>query len=237
MTDALTDQHQDAFKAQVWELRRQFEAFSLPLMIQSMLTFELFPRLIEHGVMYYSTRRPAELGAFTWVIDAKGAMETPTEWEEWWSRIVMPYVQTRSRKTPFNYLRIGDHTHLARFQVDPDGFTPTAASRWKEGDPLPLDLKAILMESFAFLSSSNLGLELVDILTNATRRAIIGNLKKPGWVRIPELMIHRKGRSYISVHVLQQMPTPQVLPYSHVLSAYGRTGRMMMPAHLRNKKF
>jgi hypothetical protein len=93
----------------------------------------------------------------------------------------------------------------------------------------------MLSESFTF-SSSSLGLELVDILTNGTRRALMGNLQRSGWIRIPELMIHRKGTSYLSVHALQDVP-PQVLPYTRVLNAYGRGGRLMLPASLKNKKF
>jgi hypothetical protein len=96
MTNGLTDRHMETLKAQVWDYRRRFEALKLPLMVQTMVTFEFFPRLIEFGIMYFSTRRPEELGKFNWVIDAKGTMSTPTQWEEWWSLIIMPYLQTRS---------------------------------------------------------------------------------------------------------------------------------------------
>jgi hypothetical protein len=234
MTNGLTDQHKESLKAQVWEYRKRFEAFQLPLMVQTAVTFELFPRLIEFGMMYYSTRRPEELGAFHWIIDAKGTMQTPNEWEEWWSQIIMPFLQTRSFREPYKHLPIGDYTHLKRFEIEADEFIRNMGS-WKEGDPLPLDLKLILSESFTF-SLSSLGLELVDILTNGTRRALMGNLQKSGWVRIPELMIHRKGTSYLSVHALQEVP-PQALPYARVLNAYGRGGRPMLPASLKNKKF
>jgi hypothetical protein len=235
MTNGLTDRHMESFKAHVWVYRRRFEAFKLPLMVQTIITFEFFPRLIEFGIMYFSTRRPEELGKFNWVIDAKGTMSTPTEWEEWWSLIIMPYLQTRSFRKPYKYLRTGDYRHLARFQVEANDFT-REISNWQEGDPRPLDLKAILTESFKFSPISTPGLELIDILTNATRRALMGNLQKPGWIEIPKLMIHRKGGSYITVHALQDIPT-QVLPYARVLNAYGRGGRSMLPQSLKNKKF
>jgi hypothetical protein len=237
LTSGLTDQHYQSLKEQVWEKRKRFESFKLPLMVQTMITFELFPRLIEFGIMYYSTRRTKELGAFNWVIDAKGNMETPTEWEEWWALVIMPYLQTRSFREPYKHLPIGDYTSLARFEIEPDNFV-RKGSNWKDNDPRPLDLKAILTENFRFLSSSTPGLEMVDIVTNATRRALMGNLQKSGWGRIPELMIHRKGKgsSYISVHALQDI-RPQALPYARVLNAYGRGGRCMLPATLSNKKF
>jgi hypothetical protein len=234
MTGSLSEEHTETLRAQTWEIRRRFEAFKLPLMIQTIITFELFPRIIEFAMMYYSTRRPEELGAFNWVIDAKGTMETPTEWEEWWSLVIMPFLQSRSFREPYKHLPIGDYTHLARFEIEPTEFIRKMGN-WSEGDPLPLDLKLMLTD-FKFSPSSTPGLELVDILSNATRRALMGNLQKEGWVRIPSLMIHRRGRSYISLHSLQDVP-PQTLPYAGILNAYGRGGREMLPAFLRNKKF
>jgi hypothetical protein len=160
MTSGLTDHHKESLKAQVWEYRKRFEAFKLPLMVQTAVTFELFPRLIEFAMMYYSTRRPEELGAFHWIIDAKGTMQTPSEWEEWWSQMIMPFLQTRSFREPYKHLPIGDYTHLKRFEIEVDDFVRNMGS-WKEGDPLPLDLRLMLTESFSF-SSSSLGLKLVD---------------------------------------------------------------------------
>jgi hypothetical protein len=122
MTNGLTDQHKESLKVQVWEYRKRFEAFKLPLMVQTAITFELFPRLIEFAMMYYSTRRPEELGAFHWIIDAKGTMQTPNEWEEWWSQMIMPFLQTRSFREPYKHLPIGDYTHLKRFEIEVDDF-------------------------------------------------------------------------------------------------------------------
>ena len=96
---------------------------------------------------------------------------------------------------------------------------------------------AVLKEDFTFSSAATPGLELVDIVTNATRRAIVGNLAKEGWVRIPELMIHR-GTQYISMHTLQDDPViNRPYPYLKVLNAYGKNGRELIPANLKNKKF
>jgi hypothetical protein len=235
ITNGLTDQHTATLKAQVQELRQRFEAFSLPLMVQTVLTFELLYRLIEFATMYFSTRRPQELGAFNWVIDAKGTLETPTEWEQWWSLAIMPFLQSRSFRVPFKHLPLGDYSSLSAFETEADSFI-RAMGGFKDGDPPPLDVKKIMTESLHFSPESKLGLELVDILTNATRRALVGNLQKPGWVRIPEMMIHRKDRSYISIHALQDMPQQQ-LPYAKVLNAYGRGGRVMLPVRLQRNKF
>ena len=65
-----------------------------------------------------------------------------------------------------------------------------------------LDAKKIMTENFRFSSDPEPGpgLEMVDILTNATRRALVGNLGKEGWANIPRLMIHRNNH-YIQYSV------------------------------------
>jgi hypothetical protein len=237
MTANLTGEHKQSLKDQVWQARGTFENFKLPLMVQAILTFELVAKVIEDGTMYYSTRRPVELGKFNWVIDAKGTMDTPTEWEEWWSKFLLPALQTRSFGKPFKHLPLGDYSHLARFETEADPFI-RKMSNWQEGDPAPLDLGTIMRESFTFANVATPGLELVDIVTNSTRRAINGNLQKQGWARIPELMIHRTRQHYISMISLQDFQPPAGgYPYWPVIAAYSRGGRLMMPAHLRNKKF
>ena len=237
MTADLTDEHKDTLKAQVWEARRRFEGFKHPLMVQSIITFELISRLIELSTMYFSTRRPEELGKFVWVIDGKGNLSTPTEWEEWWSLVILPFLQTRWFKKPFGQLPIGDYSHMERFEIDADEWTKEMAG-WKEGDLKPIDLNGVLKEDLTFSAAAVPGLELVDIITNATRRALVGNLQKSGWVRIPELMIHRKGGHYISLHSLQDDPVlDRPFPYLKTLNAYGRNGRAMLPANLAKKRF
>jgi hypothetical protein len=237
MTAALTHEHKDTLKAQVWEARKRFEGFKHPLMVQSIITFELISQLIELSTMYFSTRRPEELGKFVWVIDGKGNLSTPTEWEEWWSLVIMPFLQSRWFQKPFRQLPIGDYSHMERFEVNADEWTKQMVG-WKEGDSKPIDLKAVLRENFTFSPAAVPGLELVDIITNGTRRALVGNLQKSGWVRIPELMIHRKGGSYLSLLCLQDDPVlNRPFPYLKTLNAYGRNGRAMLPANLAKKKF
>jgi hypothetical protein len=238
MTANLTDEHTEALKAQVQASRKTFEGFKLPLMVQGIITFELIFDILEYGTMYYATRRPTELGKFDWMIDAKGNMETPNEWEEWWSTFICPVLQTRSFTRPFRQLPagIGDYSHLKRFETEADPFL-RKMSGWKQGDLEPLDLALIMKESFAFSSESEPGLELVDIITNATRRAMRGNLQKKGWARIPRLMVHRGKREYISLFSLQDDPEPnRVYSYAEVLNAFRRDGRLLLPKLRMNAK-
>jgi hypothetical protein len=235
-TANLTDQHHPNLKAQVGAAKKTFEGFKHPLMIQSVLTFELVARIIEMSTMYFSMRRPDELSKFAWVIDAKGNLDAPNEWENWWSTVILPFLQTRWFTKPMAHIPIGDYSKMQRFEVDADDWTKKMGNL-KDGDPKPLDLLAVLKEDFTFSAAASPGLELVDIATNATRRAIVGNLGNEGWVRIPELMIHR-GTQYISMHQLQDDPVPnRPYPYLEVLNAYSKNGRELIPANLKHKKF
>ncbi len=235
-TENLTEQHHPNLKAQVEAAKKTFECFKHPLMVQSVITFELIARLMEVSTMYFSMRRPDELCKFVWVIDAKGNLGAPNEWENWWSTVILPFLQTRWFKKPMAHIPIGDYSKMARFETEPDEWTKKMGNI-KEGDPKPLDLMAVLKENFTFSAAATPGLELVDIVTNATRRAIVGNLAEAGWARIPELMIHR-GTHYISMHQLEDDPEKKrPYPYLKVLDAYSKKGRELIPANLKHKKF
>jgi hypothetical protein len=180
MTANLTDEHKEELKAEVWASRKTFEGFKLPLVVQAILTSEFIFDILEFGTMYYATRRPTELGKFNWVIDAKGNMEQPNKWEEWWSTFIFPVLQTRSFTRSFSQLPagIGDYSHLKRFETQADPFI-RQMSAWKEGDPEPLDLGLVMRESFAFSGEIKPGLELVDRDTGAS--AISSLMQKADW--------------------------------------------------------
>ncbi len=90
--------------------------------------------------------------------------------------LILPFLQTRWFRKPFKQIPIGDYSHLARCEVDADDWTKEMAN-WKEGDPKPLDLLAVLKEDFTFSAAASPGLELVDIITNATRQALVGTCR------------------------------------------------------------
>jgi hypothetical protein len=79
---------------------------------------QLLTQLLERSTMYYSTRRPEELGEFNWVVDAKGNTQTPNEWEQWWSKFIPLALQTRSFQQPFKQIPLGDYSHMERFETE-----------------------------------------------------------------------------------------------------------------------
>jgi hypothetical protein len=112
ITSKLTAEHSEEARQKLYRYRAVFEGLKLPLMVQSILTFDFIPRIIELATMYFSQRRPEELSAFHWVINAKGDSLEPTEWEAWWSDFIMPAMQSRSFERPMHSLPVGDYSHM-----------------------------------------------------------------------------------------------------------------------------
>jgi hypothetical protein len=93
------------------------------------------------------------------------------------------------------------------------------------------DIKKIMTENFRFSWMPEPGLELVDILTNAVRRGMMGNLKYEGWKDIRSLMIHRNNH-YVNVLVLDR---PDASQERSVRQQRARRGNPTPPANDRNE--
>ncbi len=225
ITRHLTDTHHPNMRAGVMRLRKRLERMPLQLYIQSVVTFDLIPRVITHGALYYSQRRPQELGAFHWVADAKDKRRI-TEWEGWWSFVVMPMLQSKSLREPMAMFVEGDCSHFGRFSSEIPAYL-RPYFRNARGTNVATDVKKLMTESFRFSCEPEPGIELVDILVNGTRRAVMGNLRIEGWRRIPELMIHRKHHYIHMVSLLRSDPSVSC-PYMPVLEHFSRCGRNML---------
>lgn len=228
MTVNLTNDHPEWMQKEVWEWRRQYEALSAPLVIQTELMFRLAKRLIDHGTMYFSQRRPKELAHFHWVIDAKGDQGLPTAWEQWWSQFIMPWLQNNALAEPFSLLPVGDYSHMKRFEGKLSPFWREMIKPTRRDAPA-MSLDRILGESLRFSKIPEPGLELADIITNATRRALVGNLDRSGWINIPRLMLHAAGPHYVQMISLRNDEKGKYKrPYASVLREFARTGRVML---------
>jgi hypothetical protein len=226
ITANLTEEHSSAAKTLLIQRKQELESSTLPQYVQTVVTIELIYRIINHATAYFCQRYPKELGAFHWVVDAKGRGSIATSWEKWWSFMMLPMLQTMFLEKPAMHLTWGDYTYFKRFEMEmPDyleGVFPKSAER------LGTNLRLLMTESFRFSSASEYGLEAVDIITNATRRALGGRLRKEGWGLIPQLMIHRKEHylQFISMEVDRE-PDRQ-FPYAPVVREYRRNGRPMV---------
>jgi hypothetical protein len=164
-------------RPEVEKAGRQILETSLPLYLQALTTFEVLHRLIRNMTMYFCQRRPAELGAFAWIVDGKDPISV-TKWETWWSHYAQGALAMMSKSRPAPMLPIGDYSFYDRFSViGGDGEKGTDAK--------------LVLKDIRFSTKPEEGLEFVDILSNAIRRALTGKLQKLGWKNIHRLMIHR----------------------------------------------
>ena len=207
--------------------------------VQSTLTIELIDRLVRVATLYYCQRLPKELGAFHWSIDAKDKRIIPTE--EYWSTFMLPYLERRSIRRPFAQLVGGDYSYFERFLLTFD--TAPAHIRNDLADPNSrfeaMDIKTIMTESFKFADSKqDLGLQLVDIIANATRRAFNGKLRKEGWENLGSLFVKTKPQTLRLVYLADpRMPRNQPMtissPFATVVEELERKAKPMLLTHPR----
>jgi hypothetical protein len=228
ITANLTDKMHPNLIRGVWNLRERLERMSEALLCQSLATFDVIERVVRHAPLYFSQRQPKELAKFSWVIDAKnrGAV---TDWEGWWSNIVTPLLQSRFLEAPVINLKGADYSHLDRFRIPiPNYLKPHIAV--DNVDDTGTNLSLILREDRRFSSDPEPGLEMVDIITNAARRALTGNLGYEGWGEIPSLMIHTKHPSLRVLRPPSASHEAKDVPYLKVLNKFRHGGRNMLAA-------
>ncbi len=138
------------------------------LFIQALTTFELIHRVISHSILFFAQRR------------GKTLQRSPIGRIGWRSTPRAPLSAFRNaRPCPCRSLaRLISSTSLDRFRrkeiADDDSLDP-----------------ARLLKDFTFKAGQEIGLEIVDVLANSTRRMLRGELQREGWINMHRLMIHR----------------------------------------------
>ncbi len=222
----LTDGHTPELRASVAELQKRLSGFSLQLYAQARVTIDLLHRLMEEMIFYHSQRNPKELSSFHWVIDAKNK-GLVTNWEDWWAKTLVIWLQALSMAKPGRMLPGGNYTHFRRFFLkELPKYLKERAPKVTPGPAVGIDLQLMFRESFRFSSDPEPGLELVDIVTNALRRALVGNLREAGWLPLRSLMIHR-SEVYVSPVSLGGKEASVTKPHKKVLNKFRSGGRNM----------
>ena len=193
------------------QIAEAYKTTSLQLFIQAFMMQSLIYRVIQHSISYYARRIPKELAGFHWVIDAKD--KNITDFEQAWSTVIFPSVAYQSAEKPFDLLVGGDYSYLERFESTNEAVLTRAKAKSSSPDDVGvLRLKELLGRSFKFASSeTQLGLQLVDVIANAVRRALDGNLQPEGWKGIGALMVQRPLQS-IPFLLLEDKPGVQGRP-------------------------
>lgn len=234
ITADLTDKHGPSVQAALWKRRDRLEKMPLQQYVQSKITYCVIDRVIRHATAYFAQRSPKELGRFHWVVDAKEPKKV-TPWEEWWSFVIKPWLKSGSGTKPLARLEGADYSDLDRFMVRVGKYKADKLDV-EEGKEA-LDIGAIIGELFRFSADAEPGLELVDIVTTATRRALSGTLQPAGWLNIRRLMIHRRPAQYIEIVVLEEVNIPtKGLPYASALGEFSKCGRSMLAPRFRRDR-
>lgn len=226
-TSHITDEHHPNIHAAAGDLRRRLEALAPQLYVQSIAMAELIYAVLYHADIYFAFREPPELGEYHWTVDAKGS-DGLTDWEEWWSQIIMPITQSKTMRKPLARVKEGNFSYQDKLRTEPGDYLLRFAKKPENGEFF--DLRPILSDDFRFSSDAEPGLEAVDILANAVRRALNGNLKQFGWGEIRRLMIHRRDHYLQLVSLAPQNREPSSLPYQQVIDAFRSGGRRIFPS-------
>lgn len=226
LTENITDEHHSNIHVAVSGLRSRLEALSPQLYLQSLAMTELVYSVLYHSNIYFAFRSPPELGEYHWTMDAKGRGQI-TDWEDWWSQIILPVTQSKTMRKPLLRVKEGDYSFQEKFRTEPYEYLLQFMGDREIGDFF--DLRPVLSDDFKFSSGAEPGLEAADIIANAIRRALNGNLKKFGWSAIPTLMIHRRDHylRFMTVAATERGRPP--LPYANVIDAFRSGGRSMFP--------
>ena len=188
------------------------------LYTQSVLIFELVMTVLQHAMILYSQILPKELGSISWTFDAKDKTKI-TDWEDWWKSMIAPCLQSMALGTPFIGLKEGDYFYFDRaFQIE----TAPWYNKISGNDaPYCTSIGAVLKD-FAFESGINYGLEMIDILTNAIRRALSGHLGEAGWGSISKLIPKMRDPHRVNLFSFAE-PKPTEVRYASVIRKLDRT--------------
>lgn len=209
----------DAIREQVATASNYIPQVSAQLFLQALVTFDLMHRVIGHSTLFFSQRKPETLGQLNWVIDGKNP-DKVTNWENWLRFYAQGALATLSARDPaprpdqkagplLNFTHF-DKAHTGKFG-DREGIDP-----------------ALLLKHVRFSSDIDMGLELIDILCNATRRTLRRELDRAGWINFHKLMIDR-NESYIKFPIFQAGPdVVQNAAYGAIVNeGFRRGGRSM----------
>lgn len=196
------------------------------LYVQGNLTWNLVEVTLRHATIYYSQKRPEELGAFHWVIDPKDPGQI-TPYEKLWTELILPYLQCQPSLMCING---HDYSHLERFAIteaDIERLHTDSGKKLHQEDR-PLDLKKIMTEHLSFPDDKKTpGLRLVDVIANAIFRCLNGGSDFKEYKNIGALFFMRNLLNCVGIQSLVDVPQEKLRdrPYRTALLSIERDNR------------
>lgn len=203
----ITDQHHPNLVRQLRDLGERLREMPDQLFVQLCVMTQLINAHLHDAMIFFANDAPEELISFRWVVDRKNDKET--SYEATWRTLLTPFIHGRQFSDHFEdkifFLKGGNYEYCARFfqRLDqwPDHLPEQKPGLREKTGIHVVDIRPILQESFSLRDShSCLGLQLADVVTNALRRALIGNLQPEGWSDMGRLMIRWEGQCVKVVH-------------------------------------
>jgi hypothetical protein len=235
ITKYLVPTHLETYRNEVWGLRHKLEKMPNQLYLQCILLSALVWSTAENATLYFSQRRPKELGEFKWLVDAKDPKKISTQ-EMWWRDTLGALSESRGREKPFSIFRqVGfNYTYFDRsFAFEKDMWLPDAPRENVKG----IDVKKLISDNVHFIDSkTDLLIQVIDILAGYLRRVLSKEIADPEVVKcLGRLQILRKrDKSFQSVELLSLSVDPwkdKVL--AHTLRLMTNQARPMLLRELK----
>jgi len=209
----------------------RLESIANPLYVQSFVLTELVELAVQTTTLHYAQTEPSALGSFRWRIDAKDKRRT--EYEDLWQGLILPMLQSASLRRGLITIEGFDYSAMEWFSnpVEPDAPPHLRHDRVRQGEEFHSFDARKLMGDLAFVDSHlEPGLQLVDILASAYRRAFNGTLRERGWRRLGKLLIRdiRSGHApeYVTLHPRTVRPMRVgAMPYGIIARQMDRDAR------------
>jgi hypothetical protein len=202
------------------------EKMPAQLYTQSIAMTRLARNVIQVSTLYYSQRKPSELSTFDWIIDAKN--ENTSNYEQWWSTLIPAFLESAFLKNELIFLKGANYKYFNQY------FQSTELPDHLKGIKPNLetgkyvDLKKIMRKNFKFeASNKQIGLQLIDILSNATRRALYGDFSKKCSEALGSLMV-KKGKQNINfITLVDKNPKSETI-YTKKIIEISSVGKMLI---------
>src|SRR3990167_3752113 len=209
------------------------KSFPEKLFVQSYCTYMLIDRTLNVLIPYYVQRLPSELGSFKWFFDSKDIVIT--EYEKAIEILIKPFVQWNNHyDNKSGVLEGEDYSAFEKYLVSHnDLLEPLKSSITK--NHLVFSINEIMEKMIFTESHKKSGLEIVDIIANCARRAIIGNLQFPGWNFFSNLVVFRKDCPIKLLTFSAEKECKMQASINFISYLLSHAKQMIVPSNLKSK--